>query len=286
MDELIVLAAVLRIPDPLISSGHYRALALEALALTCAHLHSLEDQWMIGTKYHHPQYAISEITHEVISHINRVWGHLLDFNVNGIFAPLALARYTNALHAHGAPTCTIIGFIDCTIVQTCHPSVSEKLVYTGYKKFHGMKFQAIMVPNGMISHLDGPYRAPQNDASILSESGLLGHMHTHAIQPGSVEGDPPEQRYFQLYGDSAYAMSGVLVSPHVQVGVLTAAEQAWNMAMGEVHISAEHAFRIVLQEWLFLCCSWKHHILGTACGLLLCCCPHQCAQCFCAQPDC
>src|SRR6266481_7621017 len=202
MDELIMLTAILRIPEPLILSGHYHASALEALALTCACLHSPEDQWMIRTKYHHPQSAISEITHEVVFHINRVWGHLLDFDVNGIFAPPALARYADALHAHGAPTHTIISFIDCTIVQTCRPSVSEKLVYTSYKKFHRMKFQAIMVPNGMIARLDRPYHAPQNDTGVLLESGLLGHMHAHTIQPGSVDGDPPERRYFQLYGDS------------------------------------------------------------------------------------
>src|SRR6266481_5782983 len=202
VDELIMLAAILHIPKPLILSGHYHALALEALVLTCACLHSPEDQWMIGTKYHCPQSAISEITHEVISHINRVWGHLLDFDIDGIFAPPALARYADTLHAHGAPTRPIISFIDCTIVQTCRPSVSEKLVYTGYKKFHGMKFQAIAVHNGMIAHLDRPYHAPQNDTGVLLESGLLGHMHAHTIQPGSVDGDPPERRYFQLYGDS------------------------------------------------------------------------------------
>src|SRR6266481_7405175 len=49
VDELIMLAAILCIPDPLISSGHYHALALEALALTCACLCSPKDQWMIGT---------------------------------------------------------------------------------------------------------------------------------------------------------------------------------------------------------------------------------------------
>ena len=37
MDELVMLTAVLRIPNPLILSGHYHASALEALVLTCAH---------------------------------------------------------------------------------------------------------------------------------------------------------------------------------------------------------------------------------------------------------
>ena len=38
-------------------------------------------------------------------------------------------------------------------------------------------------------------------------------------------------------------------------------------AWGGVRISVEHAFGIMLQEWPFMRCSWKHQILGTACGL-------------------
>ena len=130
-----------------------------------------------------------------------------------------------------------------------------------------MKFQAVAVPDGMITHLAGPYRAPQNDAGVLAESCLLELMREHAIQPGSVEGDPPECRHFQLYGNSASAVSAVLVSPHARAGALTAAEYAWNTEMGEVRISVEHAFGIVLWDWPFLCTSWKHQVFGTACGL-------------------
>src|SRR6266481_6894358 len=82
-------------------------------------------------------------------------------------------------NAHGVPTHTVVGFLDCTICKTCHPSFFKTLAYTGYKKFHSMKFQAVAVPNGMIAHLDGPYRAPQNDAGVLAESCLLELMRTH-----------------------------------------------------------------------------------------------------------
>ena len=99
------------------------------------------------------------------------------------------------------------------------------------------------------------------------ESRLLELMHEHAIQPGSAEGDPPEHHHFQLYGDSAYAVSAVLMSPHAQVGALTAVEHAWNTEMGEVRISIEHVFGIVLRDWPFLRTSWKHQVFGTACGL-------------------
>ena len=95
-------------------------------------------------------------------------------------------------------------------------------------------------------------------------------MCEHAIQPGLAEGDPLEWQHFQLYSDSAYRVSTILMSPHTPVRALTVAEHAWNMGMGEVCISIEHAFGIVLCEWPFLCSSWKHQVFGMACGLWYC----------------
>src|SRR6266481_8648488 len=155
-----MLVAVLCIPDPIISPDHYSASALEALALTCAHMRSPEDQWALATKYHRSQVAISQLTHEVVSYINNTWGHLLRFDKDGILSPEALTQYTAALHMHGAPTRMVVGLLNCTIRKTCRPSFFKTLAYMGYKKFHGMKFQAIAVPNGMITHLDGPYHTP------------------------------------------------------------------------------------------------------------------------------
>ena len=90
--ELIKLADVLRIPDPLITPNHYRTLAVEALALTCACLCSSKDQWALVTKYSCPQSAISEITHKVVSYIIQEWDHLLQFNTDRTFSPESLTR--------------------------------------------------------------------------------------------------------------------------------------------------------------------------------------------------
>ena len=88
--ELIKLADVLRIPDPLITPNHYCASAVEALALTCTHLRSSEDQWALATKYSHPQSAISEITHKVVSYIIQEWDHHLQFDMDQPFLPESL----------------------------------------------------------------------------------------------------------------------------------------------------------------------------------------------------
>jgi hypothetical protein len=219
----------------------YRAEGLEALGLLCARLCSPEDQFSLSTKYARPQSAISEITNETAAYINTTWGHILDWDVHGLVSPDALCTYATALHAFGTPMRSVVGFLDCTIQKTCHPHTNQELLYMGYKKCHGMKFQGVVVPNGLIAHLAGPFRVPQNDSGVLKESGLFEKIEMHAVQLGSHPGDTPEDRWFQLYGDSMYGVSPFLVSPFAGIGERTADKCAWNTAMGRVRILVEHA---------------------------------------------
>jgi len=58
-----------------------------------------------------------------------------------------------------------------------------------------------------------------------------------------------------------------MVSPFSGVGELTAAQREWNVAMGQVQISVEHGFGLVLQDWPYLNAFWKQKVWGTACGV-------------------
>jgi hypothetical protein len=267
-DELHLLARVLDLPNPLITATGYRTSTLECIRLLCARLRSPEDQWSLSTKYARPQCAISEITNETAAHINTRWSHLLSWDRDGVMSPEALQRYAHALEDFNAPTSSIALFIDCTIRQTCCLGKFQQLAYTGYKKFHGMKFQGLVAPNGLIVHLDGPYRTPQNDCGVLQLSELLGKLEAYGIQPGSREGDLVEYHFFQVYGDSAYGVSPLMVSPYLGVSELTADQKAWNKVMGGVHISVEHGFGLVLQDWPFLQVFWKQKVWGMACGVM------------------
>jgi hypothetical protein len=212
--------------------------------------------------------VISEIINETAGFIDRQWSHLLVWDGDGILSPSALRTYADMLHAFGAPMCSVFGFLDCTIRQTCRPREFQELVYMGYKKYHGMKFQGIVVPSGLIAYLAGPYHAPQNDSGVLNDSALMDLIATCAIQPGSQEGDPPERRFFHIYGDSAYGVSPYMVSPFSGVGEQTRVQKEWNARMGGVRISVEHSFGLVLQDWPYLHVFWKHKVLRNACGLM------------------
>ena len=50
----------------------------------------------------------------------------------------------------------IWGFIDGTLRKTCRPTAHQRIVYSGHKRAHGLKFQSVVTPDGLIVDLFGP----------------------------------------------------------------------------------------------------------------------------------
>lgn len=63
----------------------------------------------------------------------------------------------------------IFGFVDGTFRGVCRPLEEQKNVYSGYKKRHGIKWQGIIFPDGLIV-LNGPYEGRANDWTIWNNS--------------------------------------------------------------------------------------------------------------------
>ncbi|RPB00469.1 hypothetical protein L873DRAFT_1680637, partial [Choiromyces venosus 120613-1] len=71
---------------------------------------------------------------------------------------------------------------------------------------HCLKYHAIVTPDSLISHLFKPVYGRRNDAFLWHESGLLPILQLHARSPNSTP--------LQLYGNSAYSINTVLLSPY------------------------------------------------------------------------
>lgn len=290
-EELIELTRVLDIADGIKTPSGYVFEGLEALCLLCGRFRTAGDMYDLTAKYDRSQSSISECINTLVDVLDNRWRHLLDFDTQGVLRPEALAEYATAIHNIGAPATTVWGFIDCTIRRICRPSLHQRVVYNGYKKYHAMKFQAVALPNGMFGHLYGPIEGRRADTGILNESELLEACEEHAY----VEDDQGERQYFQLYGDAAYGLRQVLVSPYSGPGEHTEEEIEWNRCMGTVRIDVEHAFNIVSKTWPFLNAGWKMRLLSSPVGtyyrvgVLLtnamnCLRPNQVAQAFDLQP--
>ncbi|OWA51278.1 hypothetical protein BV898_15770 [Hypsibius exemplaris] len=102
----------------------------------------------------------------------------------------AIANETGRL-SHGMK---IFAFIDGTFKQTCRPKRNQRIVYSGKESCHGLKYQAITAPDGLILHLAGPFEGARHDAFTYLESQAESMLREKMEEVGGQ---------FRLYGDPA-----------------------------------------------------------------------------------
>ena len=106
------------------------------------------------------------------------------------------------------------------------------------KRVHFLKFQSVVLPNGIIATLARPYEGRRHDSTMLQQSGLSRVAHSN---------DQP----LCLYGDSAYPLRIHLQAPF-QGRVLTDEMQAYNKAMSSVRVSMEWMFGNITKYFSFI----------------------------------
>ena len=75
-----------------------------------------------------------------------------------------------------SPMKNVFGFADGTVRPICRPIVGQHLVYNGHRRVQAIKFQSVVIPNGLIAHLHGPCEGRRHNAFLLRDSGLLEQL--------------------------------------------------------------------------------------------------------------
>lgn len=142
----------------------------------------------------------------------------------------------------GLTSLGIWGFIDGTLRKTCRPTQFQRLVYSGHKRCHGIKFQSVVTPDGLIALLFGPIPGSRHDSFMLLESGLIPLLWQLMPAGGPI---------FALYGDAAYGQSRYLFGGYrnAQPGSYGA---KWNKKMSRVREVVEWMYKEVITNWAFL----------------------------------
>ena len=153
-----------------------------------------------------------------------------------------MEEYANAVHTSGAPLTNCWGFIDGTARRICRPTEYQRECFSGHKRCHILKFQAIVAANGLIANLFGPMEGRRHDAAMLWESGVLDRLQ----HLNRANGEP-----LCIYGDSAYPLRPNLIRPF-QGPLITDDEQLFNRLMGSARVSVEWAFGGISKLFAFL----------------------------------
>ncbi len=62
-------------------------------------------------------------------------------------------------------------------------------------RYHGLKFLAIVTPDGMLVHVFGPVSARMHDYSVLSDAGMLSGLLSTFQLPQAWIDEPDEPPY-------------------------------------------------------------------------------------------
>ena len=71
--------------------------------------------------------------------------------------PVLLQEYSWRIHEKEALLIKLFRFYRWGVRPICRPGVNQRILYNGYKSVHSIKFQSVVIPNGLISNLFGPY---------------------------------------------------------------------------------------------------------------------------------
>ena len=75
---------------------------------------------------------------------------------NGILNSVSLQMYADAISAKGAALDNCFGLIDGTVRAISKSGERQRVMYNGHKIIHGIKFQSVTLPNGLIANMYGP----------------------------------------------------------------------------------------------------------------------------------
>ena len=137
------------------------------------------------------------------------------------------------------------GFIDGTLRKTCRPTRHQRVMYSGHKRAHGLKFQSVITPDGLIVDLFGPIEGSRHDSYMLGQSNLLAKLRDLMPADGSLG------PVYSLYGDPAYPQSLHLFGGF-RNAVHGSPEAQWNMMMSQVRQVVEWGFKEIIMQWSFL----------------------------------
>ena len=99
---------------------------------------------------------LSMISNEVLDWMYTTYGHRVTQWNHAILNPASLNTYADAIHNKGAALEHCFGFIDGTVRPISRPVENQRIVYNGHKRVHALKFQSVVLPNGLVGHLYGP----------------------------------------------------------------------------------------------------------------------------------
>jgi len=242
-DDIDRLISALRIPNAVRCNPNLFITGTDAFLVMCARLakpmSGLDMTFVLREKFTESQ--ISTIFNFMIRFLAEEWNDLLSFAAC-CFNRESILYYQGKITARGGAFDDVAGFIDVTFVFTVRPVYGQEALYNGWKRGHGIKFQGVTFPDGIIASFYGPVPGRRHDEHLVHKSEIKKSLRIAQLTSGIA---------FKIYGDPAYRTSDVFRAPFPRLSC-TEEQRLINEAMSAVRIGVEWSFRDVKCVWRML----------------------------------
>ena len=178
---------------------------------------------------------ISQVFNAVLNFLYTRWvpSKILSLDSN-VFSYWRLQDYATCLKKAGLGIPGCVGFVDGTFHGIHRPGrdgyqgLLQRLFYNGAHKGHGIIFEMITFPDGLIGRAYGPVSGRHHDLYLARKSQLKELLVTGAL------------KYFRLFGDKAYLGFGSRIM-HPFLAPTPGSYEAWfNTHTSAYRIEVEH----------------------------------------------
>ncbi|CAM9399784.1 unnamed protein product [Laminaria digitata] len=153
----------------------------------------------------------------------------------------------------------IFGFLDRTLLKTCRKHAKTQVqreYYDGQEGAHGISFQSVVLPNGIIGDVSGPAPGGSDPSDLPRKTELNSRLA--AVQ----EGKPFQGK---VHGDSACGnMSHI--SSGFEGANLSDAERAYNTDLATARLGAVGQVEKIVQMFPFMDVQTNHKVMLSPIG--------------------
>jgi len=168
--------------------------------------------------------------------------HLGNYNIQ-------LQQLSSLIQRNGCPLSNIFAFIDGTMIEICRPSNNQRPFYSGHYREHGLKFQSIILPNGMI-FIFGPWPGSRHDLFLLRDSRIREQLYdTGRFRANNTN--------YYIYADSGYYENEFILTGFKSTELSNnpqerARQVTFNTVMSKYRIIVEWGFGKIVNLFAFL----------------------------------
>jgi len=160
-----------------------------------------------------------------------------------------IMRYIDAINEKCRWRRKIWVFLDGKFIFSTRPSENQREFYSGEKKSHGIRYELIVSPDGLIQYCSNPVNGSQNDALAV---------YTEQIEGKLMQLSNESNMAVFVGADKGYANRGLVASPiRNRINGLNQEEEEFNAKLSSARISVEWGINLVVSRFKFFSMWYK-----------------------------